>query len=149
MNQSRPMYGVLSGKSPTGTREPPSATATTTIANAITFKLRRLPTTMLASDSPPDRISAPNISWRSTSTEYWWRSSGVVRYCGKWNASTPSRHRNASDSASTVAIRPWPKRSGPLRRSSSAVSATARAECGSAAGMSMTKRVEDGLGMVA
>jgi len=39
--------------------------------------------TRFASDNPPAISNATNRAWRNQSTEYCWRSSGVVRYCGK------------------------------------------------------------------
>ncbi len=124
MNQSSPMYGVLSGKLPTGTREPPSATATITSANETRLTLRRMPRTMHRERQPAGDEKPASRSCRNVATEYSWRSSGVVRYSGKWNASTASRHSTPSVSAITVAITPWPKRNAPLRPSIAVVSST-------------------------
>ena len=64
MNQSRPMYGVLSAKSLTGTLWPPSASEMPIRTNAASASQRARPMTMLSSASPPGSTSDQNSSRR-------------------------------------------------------------------------------------
>src|SRR5258708_9592056 len=56
---------------------------------------------------PTSRIS------RSTLTSYFFRRSGVVRYCGKWNASTDSTASPPRVRAITPVILPFPRSMAP------------------------------------
>src|SRR6478672_4800538 len=119
MNQSRPMYGVLSAKSLTGTLWPPRASDRPIRTNAASASQRARLMTTLNSASAPDSTSDQNRSWRMTSTLYDFLSSGVVRYSGKWKASTPRKQSAASIRAITPEAIPLPGWSAPcdsLRR---------------------------------
>ncbi len=99
------MVGEVFGS--TGTRLLP-ATASITSSRAAVLSQRVRPITMLASASPPAMISVTSSTSRRKPTEYCWRSSGVVRYCGKWKASTARAQRIASEKAMTPLIMPMP-----------------------------------------
>ncbi|MCS0630063.1 hypothetical protein NX786_12035 [Telluria mixta] len=83
MNQSSPMYGVWSGKSSTGTCDPPSASVRRMSAAAMPLMLRRRLRITLSRLIDPDSTMAANMIERMMSGSYFWRSSGVVSYCGK------------------------------------------------------------------
>ena len=108
-----------SAKSLTGTLWPPSASERPISTKAESASQRARLMTMLKSAIAPASTSDQNSSSRMTSTLYDLRSSGVVRYSGKWNASTPRKQSAASIRAITPETMPLPGCSAPcdsLRR---------------------------------